>query len=57
MAHIKQAGLFPGPFVALNVAEIGVLEGHGEAREGDHFGTPSNMEVIELCLSQITCRR
>jgi hypothetical protein len=52
MAHIKQARLFSRPVVALNMAKIGVLEGHGEPRKGDHFGALFKVQVIELCPSQ-----
>lgn len=48
MAHIKQTSLLSGPVVALQMAEIGVLQRHGEPREGDHFAPPRNMQVIKL---------
>lgn len=51
MAHVKQAGLFSRPHVALDMAEIGILEGHGEPRKGHHFGTLCNVQIIELSLS------
>lgn len=52
MAHVEQARLLSRPLVALNMAEIGVLEGHRVPRKGHHFCTFGNMQVIELCLSQ-----
>ena len=43
VAHIEQACLFSGPFVAFNMAEIGVLQGHVKPRKGHHFRAPGEM--------------
>lgn len=48
MAHIEETGLFPSPLVALDMTEVGILQGHGVPRKGDHFGTPGQVKVIQL---------
>lgn len=52
MAHIKQARLLPRPQMALNMAQIGVLQRHREPGKRHHLGALCNMQLIELGLAQ-----
>jgi hypothetical protein len=46
---VEEGGFLARPVVRLGVGEVGVLEGHGVAAEGDHFGAVAHVEVVEVC--------
>lgn len=52
MTDVKDGGVLAGPDVGSTDSEVGVLDGHGPASEGDHLATVLDVVVVENCLLQ-----
>lgn len=49
MAHVKEAGFFPCPFMAFSHAEVGVLYWHCIASKWNHFTTFPHVKLVKSC--------
>lgn len=47
VAHVKEAGFFPSPFMAVSYAEVGVLYWHRIASKWNHFTPVSDVELVK----------
>ena len=52
MADVKDGSVLAGPDVGSADSEVGVLDGHGPAGEGDHLATVLDVVVVEDSLLQ-----
>lgn len=52
MADVKDGSVLAGPDVGSTDSEVGVLDGHGPAGEGDHLATVLDVVVVEDSLLQ-----
>ena len=57
MAHIKQTSLLPRPLMALNMAQVRILQRHRVPRKRHHPSPACHMQIIQLRLLRRLCIR